>query len=464
MSSVLVLGGGFAGLLAAAAAGPYADTVTVVERDAYPVEPQPRRGQPQARHPHFLAPGGVLGAERLLPGVTDRLAALGAHRIGVGADLLFRAAGGGWLDRADTGRVGISCTRNLLDHAVRELIREQYPVMFRTGCDAVELIGDSRAIRGARVRDLRTGAVDEYEADLVIDATGRGSRAAAWLDRLGIAVPGAETVDSGHAYATQMFRAAPGAESDFPMILIQADGRSGRPAANAILLPVENGQWQVAVGGTRGMSLPTDDAEFRTYARDRPADPLLGDMLAGAESLSGTMVSRSSGNRRWRFDRIRHRPCGFVVTGDAATALNPVYGHGLSTAVRCATAIRATLAARGADPVAAAGLQRSICRAASDPWQIATSQDRQFSATDGAPLSALERAQLRYGEQALRAAAYHPAVAAIVSDVMFLARPARSMGHPVVAAGALLGSRRPVRSEAPLSAREFGFRTSGRVA
>ncbi|MEV4127742.1 FAD-dependent monooxygenase [Nocardia sp. NPDC049707] len=464
MSSVLVLGGGFTGLLAAAAASPDAREVTVLERDAFPEGPQPRRGQPQARHPHFLAPGGVLGLEQLLPGVTHRLLAAGANRIGVGADLLFRPAAGGWLHRQDTGRYGISCTRQLLDHVVRTMVRERGGVTFRPECDVVGLLGDGRAVRGVRVREQRLGATEVFEADLVIDATGRGSQAGQWLDQLGIVVPAAEIVDSGHAYATRVYRARPGAESGFPLILIHADGRSGSPGGNATLLPVEDGQWLVAIGGTRGMNMPASNDDFLEFARERVPHPLIGELLAEAEPLSGTMTSRSTCNRRYRFDRVRAWPRGFVVAGDAASAMNPVYGQGLSVAARSANVLRSGFAARGVDPAAAVQLQQSICRAAQDPWQMATSQDRQFRGTEGRGASVLERVQLRYGERVFQAASARPAVAAVVSEVMFLVRPALAMGHPAVIAGALLGPRRPVRSEPPLTAWERGFVTGGRVA
>ncbi|WP_228000222.1 NAD(P)/FAD-dependent oxidoreductase [Nocardia australiensis] len=464
MSSVLVLGGGFAGLLAAAAASPYTGEITVVERDAFPDGPQLRRGQPQARHPHFLAPGGVLGLERLLPGTTDRLLAAGAKRIGVGADLLFRPSVGAWLDRRATDRFGIGCSRQLLDHVVREMIRERGGVTFRSECEPVSLLGDGTAIRGVRVRELRTGTTELLEADLVIDATGRGSQAGQWLDHLGIAVPPAQIVDSGHAYATRVYRAIPGAESGFPLILIQADGRSGNPSGNANLLPVEDGRWIVAVGGTRGMSMPGGDDEFLEFARHRVPDPLIGEVLAEAEPLSGTMRSRSTANRRYRFDRVRAWPCGFVVAGDAATATNPVYGQGLSVAARSANVLRAAFGARGVDPTAADRIQRSICRAARDPWQMATSQDLQFRDTEGGRPTALDRWQLRYGDRVFQAASSRPAVAAIVSEVMFLARPALAMGHPAVVTGALLGPRRPAPGKPPLTTWERGFLAGGRVA
>ncbi|MEU4716961.1 NAD-binding protein, partial [Micromonospora purpureochromogenes] len=83
MSRAVVLGGGLAGMLAAAALARAVDEVTVVERDQLPTEPQPRKGLPQGHHSHILMRGGVEALDQLLPGVTDRLYAAGAKRRGL---------------------------------------------------------------------------------------------------------------------------------------------------------------------------------------------------------------------------------------------------------------------------------------------------------------------------------------------------------------------------------------------
>lgn len=460
---VVVLGGGFAGTLAAAAVAPHADAVTVIERDSYPAAPGHRRGLPQARHPHFLAPGGVMGLEQLLPGMVDRLLAAGAHRIGVNADLLFRFSVGGWMARHVTDRFGLAASRELLDHLVRARAQEQRAITFRPGCASLRLVGDPHAVRGVEVRDAASGSTEQLEADLVIDATGRGSRAGEWLTGLGIATPPVEIVDSGHAYATRVFRALPGTESGFPLVLVSAEAGPGSPAGNGILVPIEDGRWIVTVGGTRGAVLPAAEDDFLAYARDGLADPLIAQLIAGAEPLTGIMRSHSTSNRRVRFDRARSWPAGFVVVGDAATALNPVYGQGLSVAARCATALRKGAARRGVHPGTAPRLQRAIVRAATDPWNIATRQDLLFRNTVGRERNAIDRMQSRYGERVLIAAPARPRASAVLSDVMYLARPALAMGHPALLAGVLLGPRRPVLTEPPLTARESGLLAGNQV-
>ncbi|MGF7233802.1 MAG: FAD-dependent oxidoreductase, partial [Frankia sp.] len=73
----VVLGGSVAGLLAARVLAETFDRVTIVERDAGPVEGF-RRGAPQGRHLHGLLEGGRRILEELYPGLTAELAADGA--------------------------------------------------------------------------------------------------------------------------------------------------------------------------------------------------------------------------------------------------------------------------------------------------------------------------------------------------------------------------------------------------
>jgi hypothetical protein len=65
----VVIGGSLAGLLAARVLADHFGRVTVVERDAYPGGPEPRKGVPQGRHAHIMLMRGRREFERLFPGL-----------------------------------------------------------------------------------------------------------------------------------------------------------------------------------------------------------------------------------------------------------------------------------------------------------------------------------------------------------------------------------------------------------
>lgn len=464
----VVLGGGFAGILAAGALAPYADTVTVLDRDEPHVAPQQRRGVPQDRHPHFLGPGGAELIEGLLPGTQTALWAAGARRIRTNEDMLLYLSAGGWLPRYHTERAGVTCSRSLLDHVLRERVRQFGNVEFRGGCLPTGLLGDARAVTGLRYRDLGDsspggsdrGEIRRMSADLVIDATGRASRAPALLAELGVAEAPVQVIDAGHCYSSRVYRARPGAEKSTPLVLIQAETGPGRPTGNGALLPIEDGLWIVTLGGIRGIHVPDTEDDYLDYARHALGTPLLAELLAEAEPVTAITRSRSTFNRRHRFDRVTDWPRGFLVLGDAATALNPVYGQGLTVAARGAAALRAALAA--GSPVTRR-LQRAVARSAVLAWEVSTRQDRRFPNTVGPAIGRIDRLAHGYADRVMRAAQSRPAVGARLIDAMFLAAPAvRSVGHPVVALAAAIDGGAPHLTAPPLTERERAVLTGGR--
>ena len=67
----IVVGAGMGGLLAARALADHFDEVTVLERDALPDSPDPRKGVPQGRHTHGLLARGREVLEQSFPGFTE---------------------------------------------------------------------------------------------------------------------------------------------------------------------------------------------------------------------------------------------------------------------------------------------------------------------------------------------------------------------------------------------------------
>ena len=66
-SHAIVVGGSFAGLLAARVLSNYFQRVTLIERDKYPNAPENRPGVPQSRHLHALLLRGKKIIDRFFP-------------------------------------------------------------------------------------------------------------------------------------------------------------------------------------------------------------------------------------------------------------------------------------------------------------------------------------------------------------------------------------------------------------
>ncbi|UQA96082.1 NAD(P)/FAD-dependent oxidoreductase [Streptomyces halobius] len=423
----VVLGGGFTGMLAAAALAEQADVI-VVERDRLPRTPALPTDLPQARHAHLLATDGARLVEALLPGTLERWAAEGARRIPLPSGLV----GTPRQRRLRRGRAQhlIACSRDLLDRVIRRQVPVLPGVSVLDGTDAEQLTGTAEHVTGVRARDTVTGETYRLDADLIVDATGRHSTTPARLTGLGLPAVHEEVADAGVVCATRIFRAPVGAEN-CPPITVRSDtgntapGRSV-PGRTATLVPIEGGRWLVTLTGA-GSDRPSERADrFVPFARRLPHS-VVGELIADAEPLSEVRLSRDTANRRRHYELLRSWPTGFVALGGAVAAFNPDHGQGLSLAAHGAAALRDALHRHGMDdPTLAHGLQRSIGRLVQAPWTLATGTGLPSPSpgTIRPRLPSASRLVRDTAHRVLHTATLRPAVCRGYVDIATPARPA----------------------------------------
>ncbi|MFI8365320.1 NAD(P)/FAD-dependent oxidoreductase [Streptomyces sp. NPDC085612] len=437
---VLVLGGGLSGTLAAAALAPHCDSVVIVERYTLPDAPVPRRGLPQARHAHMLWSGGADAIESLLPGTTALWTGAGARRISLPNGMVSLSPGG-WYRRCwPEVQYLVSAGRDLIDWGIRTRLLEDPKVTVVPGTETLRLLGTATRVTGAAVR-RPDGTTEDLEADLVVDATGRGSRATRWLAALGVAEVPETVIDAGVTYASRRYR-APRVPEDWPVINVQADSRLPVPGKAATILPIEGSQWLVSVSGTRGGEPGGDEARFAEFT-EQLRSPLIAQYLARAEPLGPVTVTRTTANRRRHFEKVR-MPDGFLAIGDAATSLNPVYGHGMSVAAQSARALRDLAAQQDITaPGFARRAQRAIGRPAAAAWMLGADQDILFPGAEGRRPTFADRLAGRYVHRLIRTACSDLTVVRALTDVMTLQRGAVALARPGVLLAAARGPRLP---------------------
>ncbi|MFD4242723.1 NAD(P)/FAD-dependent oxidoreductase [Streptomyces sp. NPDC058525] len=449
---VLILGGSLAGTLAAAALAPHAAEVLILERDkALPDSAVPRPRLPQAAHAHMLWAGGADAIESLLPGTTDTWLKAGAHRIPIPTGMVsFSPAG--WYRRWTETHYLIGASRDLIDWGVRTATLAIPNVIVRTGITVTSLTGTASTVSGVRIRD-ENHEESELSADLVIDATGRGSKAPEWLTAIGAPKVPETVVDAGVRYASRRYRAPEGAESNWPVIHIQADPREGRPGQVVSIISIEDGQWHVSLSGTRGGEPSADEALFEDFAR-KVRHPLAADFLARAEPISDVVVYARTANRQRQFEKAA-MPTGFVVIGDAATSLNPVYGHGMSAAGLGAVALRETAAHTAVTaPRFAALAQKAVARPAAAAWLLAVGQDRFYPGAICRAPHLGDKLAARYINRLSHTAIGSFFVVKALTDVMTMKKPASVLGHPDVLIAAARGLRKPLLTGPELAPHE----------
>ncbi|WP_227025087.1 FAD-dependent oxidoreductase [Streptomyces tsukubensis] len=443
----VVIGAGLAGMLAAWVLREHAGRVTVIERDRAPEGPKPRAGVPQGRHAHVLLPSGQRALDALLPGTVDRLLNDGARQVGMPEDMVQWQAGR-WYLRTPASIHLLACTRPLIDWTVRERVRSDDRIHFTQSTEAAALLGDAGRVRGVRVRGRGAGdrATRDIEADLVIDASGRSSASPLWLNEIGARAPREESIDTGLAYASQVFR-APEGEPDPAFHCFYVLPNAAQPLT-AVLLRVEEGRWIASLSGPRGLEPPTDAEGFVDYASRYP-HPHLRDWLSKAVAESPVVGGRHNANVRRYYEERGRLPAGFLAMGDALCAFNPIYGQGMSVAALGAVALRAALSDRDSVPTTAR-TQRALAAVARQAWEIAAGADKEIPGVEfyGTARGATADAAAWYLRRLQQRVPGNPTLGAAYRDVLALNAPLTTLFAPRNAADVLF-TRVPATPEHP---------------
>jgi 2-polyprenyl-6-methoxyphenol hydroxylase-like FAD-dependent oxidoreductase len=402
----VVLGASLAGLFAARVLTESYDEVTLLDRDSLPDGPVPRKGVPQGWQSHGLHARGREILEEFFPGLTDELVAHGASLGDVQADVRW-INDGHRLRKAVSGMHGIAFSRPLLEHLVRSRVSALPGVTFCAPLDVLDLTAAGDRITGVQVRVRGTvGDGETMAADLVVDATGRGSHTPVWLTNLGFQPPAESEIEIGLGYTTWEF---PRATDDLGGDIAAIIGATVDNPRFGAALACEGDRWQVTAGGYLGLHASAGDiARFRGFAAALPA-PDIGNLVADREPLAPGRLHRIPSSRRRHYEKLRRFPRGFLVIGDALSSFNPAYGQGMTVAAVEAHALREMLAGPTRDDDLAARFFRRAARIIDVPWGIAGGSDLRLPGVPG-PRPLKVRIINSYVARVQAAAAVDPAV------------------------------------------------------
>jgi 2-polyprenyl-6-methoxyphenol hydroxylase-like FAD-dependent oxidoreductase len=312
------------------------------------------------------------------------------------------------------------------------------------------LIADDQRtrIKGVRVK-VGNGVEQIITADLVVDASGRGSSSPAWLEDFGFAKPAEEKIEIGIGYTTRVYRRRPTDLGGKLAVVIAGSGPNWR---NGVILYQTEDRWIVALGGYFGDHAPDDDQMFAAYAGSLPTSGIY-DIVAHAEPLGDFVRYRYPANLRRRYERLTRFPAGYLVFGDAVCSFNPVYGQGMTVAAQEAALLCQCLDAGDAD------LARRFFAAAAvaidTPWDIAVGNDLRHPQVQGPRSPKVRFINWYIGK--LHMAARHDAKLAIAFlEVANLEAPPTRLLHPAIVTRVLrgnLGRRRDHAEATPAGAR-----------
>jgi 2-polyprenyl-6-methoxyphenol hydroxylase-like FAD-dependent oxidoreductase len=435
-----------AGLLTATVLSRAYGSVTIVERDVLPAGPEHRRGVPQSRHVHALQPSGARILEELLPGLRAEMVAAGALQGDLLGDIRWLFAGRR-LSRTDIGQPLVFCGRPLLEDRVRARVRELPGVEFADGQDVVGLTAsaDRRRVTGVRVG--AQGSADRVVgADLVVDTTGRGSRAPRWLQELGYEPPAVERMAVDVGYATRSYRIPEGFLGGDRLVLHGWTPHSPRGGG---VVAIEGGVHLVTLMGLLGDYPPTDPKAFEEFAETLHFPDVVDAMRAG-EPLDDAVAFRYPANVRRRYERVRDFPDGLLVLGDAVCAFNPIYGQGMTSSALQARALGRLLA--GGQAPHWRSFFRAAAAAVDDPWNTTTGSDLVFPGVKGRRTPRI-RFVNAYLARLHAAAETDPSLSEAFVRVAGLVAPPQSLLRPDRAVKVLLGGGRRAKARPGTRAR-----------
>ncbi|MFI5929114.1 FAD-dependent oxidoreductase [Micromonospora sp. NPDC051543] len=434
----VVLGGSMAGLLAARVLSEFYGDVTIVDRDVLVGATGPRRGVPQGFHAHALLARGGREMEGLFPGLTEEMANSGMPMVDMGE--MHWYIDGLRVKNAHTGLVAVSMTRPALENMVRNRVAAIPNVTFLERTDIVGLMsspGRDRII-GARVQAHEAGSEPrDLTANLVIDATGRGSRTPVWLEELGYQRPAEDRVKIGLSYTT--------CEFDLPARPLENDW-------SEIPLATPSSPRGAFFGRTKGdrhiLSLtamlgdePTTDLKgVREFAKSLPI-PTVYDAIRDAEPVVGPVLIRFPASVRRRYERLTAFPQGYLVVGDGVCSFNPVYGQGMTVSALEALTLRKHLNS-GRAPQARAFF-KEISTVIEAPWGIAAGGDLAFPEVEGdRPL--MVRVMNRYMAKLMYGMLHDSRITEAFMRVAGLIDPPQSLLKPAMMMRVFRAARRPL--------------------
>lgn len=437
----VVIGGSMGGLVAARALSDRFERVTVLDRDTLPDEPRNRRAVPHGGHTHALLIRGRQALEQLFPGLGDELVEAGAVRFDPGQDLLFYQMGG-LRARFNSGELGISLSRALLELSVRRRVVMLSNVTVRDSTSVVGLKGSAVRITGVEVEG---GEV--LDADLVVNATGRGGGGPdSWLEGLGCPAPEVDTVKIDVGYTTRIFHRKPGDLHEGGLLyLMSAIPPHDKRAAAAFA--IEGNRWMVTLGGWHKAHAPVNPAGFEKFASELPARHV-AELLGRTEPVDDSDARKFTfpAARRRYFERLRQLPAGFVALGDAICSFNPLYGQGMTVAALEALQLGRCLDHFGGPSAEMARrYYRSAGKVIDTPWQMATGGDFVYPETQG-PRPVGNKLINWYVKQAMQACQTSVEVHRVMLEMQHLLAPPTAVMRPATVLRALRAARRSRRA------------------
>ncbi|MGQ8825533.1 glutamate synthase [Bacillus wiedmannii] len=434
-NKAIVIGGSIAGKLAAKALSSTFKEVIIIEAGERWDGKSSRKRVPQSNHPHVLLKGGEKAIEELFPTITNELIETGSIVNNFTRDIKWHQFGL-WKQQF-IGKVHmIQQSRFLLEWHIQKRIDDISNVTTKYGTSVEGLLIDGKRnkVCGVKAKCLETGTQEEIQADIVVDASGFGSKSIAWLREYNIEVQ-EEKARIDLFYATRMFKLKGNEKLDCCNMLMSPSFPDN--PYGVLIQTIEDNRYFVTFSGYANEKAPQTDDEFYDFAENLSISNVT-DFLNKAEAISNIKTYKIPYQVRRRFDLVNHLPEGLLVVGDAHCRFDPVFGQGVSVAAMEAHQLQLLLQKRQKlDKTFTQRFYKKTANIIQTPWEMTTTEISRHPQLTR-KLSMKQKFQLWYTKQIYELSATDSDVYIRLVRVMNLIRSPLHLFHPKVLLAVLL--------------------------
>ncbi|PFN27797.1 NAD(P)-binding protein [Bacillus cereus] len=438
-NKAIVIGGSIAGKLAAKALSISFKEVIILEAGEKWDGKATRKRVPQSNHPHVLLKGGENAIEELFPNFTNELIEAGSIVNNFTRDLKWHQFG--LWKQPFIGEVHmIQQSRLLLEWHIQKRIDliSNITIKYETLVKGLLVDEKIHKVCGVKVKCLETGTQEEFHADIVVDASGFGSKSIEWLQAYNIEVR-EEKVRIDLFYATRLFKLKENEELDCCNMLMSPSFPEN--PYGVLIQTIEDNRYFVTFSGYANEKAPQTDDEFYDFAENLSI-PNVTEFLNKAEGITDIKTYKIPYQVRRRFDLVNNFPEGLLVVGDAHCRFDPVFGQGVSVAAMEAHQLQLLLQRRQKlDKAFTQHFYKGTAHIIQTPWEMTTTEISRHPQLKR-ELTIKQKIQLWYTKQIYRLSASDSDIYIRLVRVMNLIRSPFHLFHPKVLLAVLLNRKK----------------------
>lgn len=426
----LVIGGGFAGMLAAYMLSQHYQQVTIIERED--IAHQPRKRLPQQPHLHVLMQRGQVLLNQLMPGILQEMHAAGLPEVDWAQDTRWYGPFGAYPQYHSDVKT-LTFSREILDKFMLARVQGQTNIKIICGtCDHIAIKNNTAQSVHVRMINDRENIIS---ADLVVEARGRNADSRQTLINAGYHLPEARIITTDIGYASCVYRRTAENTSDFKQLYLQI--RHGIRSRGVVVSAVDAERMVITALGI-GKDKPSRNRnEYLAFLASLHAADLQT-FLARLQPDSDITLYRNLQNRHQQFGKCKHWPKRLIAIGDAVCLLNPVYGQGMTLAVRQVHCLQQTLLRIKSKPNGKweQAFQKKVDRINFVAWTMATTEDQR--ALPREDLSIMMRMMHRYLDSLFNLAVKHENIHAVCVKVLHMIKHPIALFKPAIMLRVLL--------------------------